>query len=240
MHAQSCPTLCDPMDCTQPGFSAQGIPQARTVEWVAISSSRGSSRLKDQTGVSPISCIGRGILYHWCHLGSPIIAYEAYTKGFLSIWIFISNKIIHNFYILDWSKWFGSNWGERVRTRSIQLSLIWQPWRIPRYQEFWRALYHIPITPSTCTGFFIHVFIWLRWALVTGCVIFSRSMWDLSWRCTDAPAAVWAQQLWHAGSGVHGLHCSAPCGILVPQPGMNLCPPARQGRFFTTGPPGTS
>ena len=34
---QSCPTLCDPMDCSLPGFSVHGIIQARTLEWVAIS-----------------------------------------------------------------------------------------------------------------------------------------------------------------------------------------------------------
>ena len=33
---QSCPTLCDPMDCSLPGFSVHGILQARTLEWVAI------------------------------------------------------------------------------------------------------------------------------------------------------------------------------------------------------------
>ena len=34
---QSCQTLCDPMDCSLPGFSVHGILQARTLEWVAIS-----------------------------------------------------------------------------------------------------------------------------------------------------------------------------------------------------------
>ena len=34
---QSCPTLCDSMDCSLPGFSVHGILQARTLEWVAIS-----------------------------------------------------------------------------------------------------------------------------------------------------------------------------------------------------------
>ena len=34
---QSCPTLCDPMDCSPPGFSIHGILQAKTLEWVAIS-----------------------------------------------------------------------------------------------------------------------------------------------------------------------------------------------------------
>ena len=37
--AQSCPTLCDPMDCSLPGSSLHGILQARVLEWVAISSS---------------------------------------------------------------------------------------------------------------------------------------------------------------------------------------------------------
>jgi len=40
---QSCPTLCDPMDFSLPGFSIHGISQARELEWVAISFSRGSS-----------------------------------------------------------------------------------------------------------------------------------------------------------------------------------------------------
>ena len=34
---QSCPTLCDPIDGSPPGFPVPGIPQARTLEWVAIS-----------------------------------------------------------------------------------------------------------------------------------------------------------------------------------------------------------
>ena len=50
--AQSYPTLCDPMDCSLPGFSVHGIFQARVLEWVAISFSRGSSRPRDQTQVS--------------------------------------------------------------------------------------------------------------------------------------------------------------------------------------------
>ena len=41
--AQLDPTLCNPMDCNPPGFSVHGILQARILEWVAISFSRGSS-----------------------------------------------------------------------------------------------------------------------------------------------------------------------------------------------------
>ena len=53
--AQSCLTLCDPMDCSLPGFSVHGIFQARVLEWVAISFSKGSSRLRDCTQVSCIA-----------------------------------------------------------------------------------------------------------------------------------------------------------------------------------------
>ena len=42
--AQSCLTLCDPVDCNPPGFSIHGILQARILKWVAISFSRGSSQ----------------------------------------------------------------------------------------------------------------------------------------------------------------------------------------------------
>ena len=52
--AQSCLTLCNPMDCSPPGFSVHGILPTRTLEWVAISSSRGSFPPRDQT-VSPTS-----------------------------------------------------------------------------------------------------------------------------------------------------------------------------------------
>ena len=49
--ANSCPTLCDPMDCSPPGSSVHGISQSWILEWVAISSSRGSSRPRNQTRV---------------------------------------------------------------------------------------------------------------------------------------------------------------------------------------------
>ena len=48
-------TICDLMDCSPPGSSVHLILQVRTLEWVAISSSRGSSQPKDQTWVSYIA-----------------------------------------------------------------------------------------------------------------------------------------------------------------------------------------
>ena len=66
--AQSCPTLCDPMDCSLPGASVHGIFQAIVLEWIAISFSRGSSQPRDWTQVSSI--VDR-LLYRLSHQGSP-------------------------------------------------------------------------------------------------------------------------------------------------------------------------
>ena len=52
--AQSCPTLCDPMDSNPPGSSVHGILPARVLEWVTIFFSRAPSRPRDRTGVSRI------------------------------------------------------------------------------------------------------------------------------------------------------------------------------------------
>ena len=53
--AQSCSTLCNPVDCSPPGSSVHGILQARILEWAAISFSRGSSQPRDRTQVSYIA-----------------------------------------------------------------------------------------------------------------------------------------------------------------------------------------
>ena len=63
VRVQSCLMLCNPMDCSPPGSSVHGISQARILEWIAISFLRRSSRPRNQTHVSCVSCIGRQILY---------------------------------------------------------------------------------------------------------------------------------------------------------------------------------
>ena len=67
----TCPTLCDPIGCSPPGSSVHGVFQARIPQWVAISSSRGSSQSWDQIQISCVSCIGRKILYHCTTWGAP-------------------------------------------------------------------------------------------------------------------------------------------------------------------------
>ena len=80
VHIQLCLTPCDPTDCSLP---VHGIFQARILEWVAISSSRGSFQSRDQTHISCVSCIGRQILYHLSHLGNPesALLYPVSTKN---------------------------------------------------------------------------------------------------------------------------------------------------------------
>ena len=63
------------MDCSLPGSSVHGISQARILEWVAISFSRGSSKPRDQTH---ISFIGRQILYHTEQPGFPDLYMHIY------------------------------------------------------------------------------------------------------------------------------------------------------------------
>ena len=59
---QSCPILCNPMDCRLSGSSVHGILQARVLEWVAMTSSRRSSRPRGRTCISSASYTGRGSL----------------------------------------------------------------------------------------------------------------------------------------------------------------------------------
>ena len=84
----SCVGLCDPPDCSPPGFSVHGILHARILKWVAISSSRGSSKSRDQTRVSCISCAGRQVLYQPAprgktHLMPHTRANSQWIRGFL-------------------------------------------------------------------------------------------------------------------------------------------------------------
>ena len=69
MCAQSCLTFRDPMGCSPTGSSVHGIFQARILEWVAMSYSRGSSPPRDWNHISWVSCIGRQILSPLSYLG---------------------------------------------------------------------------------------------------------------------------------------------------------------------------
>ena len=99
MHAkllQSCPTLCDPLDCSWPGFSDHGIFQARILEWVAISSSKASSQPRDWTQVSgllywqvgslPLTPPGNPIIYNSVYYLSHVV-HHIPTTDLLSLYL---------------------------------------------------------------------------------------------------------------------------------------------------------
>ena len=65
--AQSCPTLCDPIDCSLPGSSVHGIFQAIVLEGIAISFSRGSSQPRARTQVSRTILLFLKIFYFTGH-----------------------------------------------------------------------------------------------------------------------------------------------------------------------------
>ena len=77
--AQSCPTLCDPIDCSIPGSSVHGIFQAVVLEWIAISFSSGSSQPRAQTQVS---CIVDRRFTIWATKEVYIKSHQAGTHSF--------------------------------------------------------------------------------------------------------------------------------------------------------------
>ena len=87
---RSCLTVCDPMDCSPLGSSVHGIFQARILEWVAISSSRGSSKPRVQTWVYCISWIGQQILYHCDTWEATYLTIKGILKKSLNHWLICS------------------------------------------------------------------------------------------------------------------------------------------------------
>ena len=82
---QSCLTLHNPVDCSLSGSSVHGILQVRILEWVAMPSSRGSSRPRDQNWVSYVSCIGRQVLSHWATWEGAIYVIQRINSAFASV-----------------------------------------------------------------------------------------------------------------------------------------------------------
>ena len=100
--AQSCPRLCNHMDCSPPGSSVHGILQARILEWVTISFCRGSSQRRDHTW---ISCLAGGFFTVWATRAALLI--RSSRAGFLTLqnlmpddlrWSWCNNKRnkVHN------------------------------------------------------------------------------------------------------------------------------------------------
>ena len=95
---QSCPTLCDPMDCSPPGSSVYGIFQVRVLKWVAMPFPRGSSWPRDWTCGSFSSYISKWILLLLSHQGSSLLcetySYTLFDLRFVESMCFYLKKII--------------------------------------------------------------------------------------------------------------------------------------------------
>ena len=102
---QSCLTLCDSMDCSPAGYSVHGILQARIVEWVAITLSRGIFPFQ-QSNLGLREC--RQILYHLSHQGSPRWSLITHPEGGCEL-----NSV---------SCFFGYNIAKVIVSDSVQLS----------------------------------------------------------------------------------------------------------------------
>ena len=112
MRAQSlhsCLNLCDAMDCSPPSSAVPGILQATILEWIAMSSSRGSSQSRDRCHLSCISCTGGRFFYYWAiksatafssELMQEFSYYRSYTLNSKSVWRMQSNSVACFFLLL--------------------------------------------------------------------------------------------------------------------------------------------
>ena len=88
--AQSCPTFCDPVDSSLSGSSVHGISQVRILRWVTISSSKGSSKPRDQTW---ISCIARHLLIPLVLPGKPQYNVNSHNSSYYLKMLYVSKGI---------------------------------------------------------------------------------------------------------------------------------------------------
>ena len=79
-----------PMDCRPPGSSVHEIVQARILGWIAISYSRGSSGLRNQTHVSISSCFGRQIPYHYTPGKLVLLKFNCLLPWIIFFWTLLS------------------------------------------------------------------------------------------------------------------------------------------------------
>ena len=94
--AQSFPTLGDSVGSRPPGSSVQEISQARMLEWVAVSSSRGSSRPRGQTCISCVARIAGGFLSRWA-VGDSHIASQ-FSATLLSAFLSLNFQVCFPFF----------------------------------------------------------------------------------------------------------------------------------------------
>ena len=135
--------LCDPVDCSPPGSSIHGILQARILEWVAVSFSRGSSQPWDQIQVS---CVAGRFFNLWaareaCSYIGPFIQKDS-TCGLISLLLLSRNNFIFWIVFCRWSlihKWSTYlSRGDTYNMFSLFLAILFScnTWRCSMKTEF--------------------------------------------------------------------------------------------------------
>ena len=130
-YAQSCPIPCNPINCSPPGSSVHGVSQARILGWVALPSSRGSSRPRDQTqGLNPhLLPLMVGSL-QLSHLRSHREGYQApipsfSSSGLLLVWSWTSPEASSDRVVKGESvpAWADSRLEQETENNSVALAL---------------------------------------------------------------------------------------------------------------------
>lgn len=132
--------LCDPMNCCPEGSSVHETFEARVLAWIAFS--KGSSWPRGWTHMSCICCLGRWILWHQCHLGSPIYTHthtHTHQMGHLDfhLWHWASWRLeLADYIYMHWPfchpkhctrPWVGYGWANGLGPASWELCLWCKP-----------------------------------------------------------------------------------------------------------------
>ena len=134
---QSCPTLCDPMDCSLPGFSVHGILQARTLEWVAISF---SNAWKWKVKVKSLSCV-------WLLATPWTAAYQASpSMGFSRQEHWSGLPFPSPMHESGKWKWSRSVVSDSSQPHGLQPTRLLHPWDFPG-KQYWSG---VPLPSPIC------------------------------------------------------------------------------------------
>ena len=124
---QLCPNLCDSMDSSPPGSSVHGLFQARILEWVAMSSSRGSSWPRNRTRICCVSCIAGTFFTHWGTWEAPakdiagLLGGTQKTDSTFSFWWISFYLVMLRGLTCSWFLHLSSVW----ETKDPHFSLTW-------------------------------------------------------------------------------------------------------------------
>ena len=123
----------DPMDCSPPDSSVLGISQAKMLEWVPISFSRGSSWPRDRT---PAPRLSRQVLYHWATREAPFVLRKAKTLAVNSsttfnvifYWHPAHRSKINSNFILQFKCFLFSQFYPATNDSAIRIKLSFKKW----------------------------------------------------------------------------------------------------------------